>query len=318
MNSDLSKKIYQESINCGFDKCGIIPISSLEGFEQLYQKRLTDVPASEPFYKGVGNLRKTRERFPWAKSIVILVFDYGKFRFPKELQGKYGKAFFLQPEPESKQRFDLKRLEKWFDENNIKADGGEHFGSLSIGPLRYIAMKAGLGIIRKNNFFYTETGSYNNLFGYVIDQECELINECTFLPCLDKCYLCKKACKTKALEAPFTMNPLKCVSFLTTFGNCDVPAGLLDEMYEEWVCGCDNCQDACPYNMRHDWSKGKKLPELEDIATMILPENFDQLTNEFLIKNVIPKTANHLQDEDINALRKNAARSLSNSKKLID
>ena len=129
---------------------------------------------SQYFYKGVKNLNKTRERFPWAKSIVILVFDYGKFRFPKELQGKYGKAFFLVPEKGSKARFNLEKLETWFCENGIRAEGGEHFGSSSIGPLRYMAMKAGLGIIRKNNFFYTESGSYNNLFGYVIDKECEL------------------------------------------------------------------------------------------------------------------------------------------------
>lgn len=313
---DLSEEIYKQALSCGFDKCGIISISALDGFDELYDKRLSDVPLSQYFYEGVGNLKGTRARFPWAKSIVILAFDYGKFRFPKELQGKYGKAFFLEPEKKSKERFDIERLEKWFCENDISAEGGEHFGALSVGPLRYIAMKAGLGIIRKNNFFYTETGSYNNLFGYVIDKECELIHECDIVPCSERCNLCRRACKTRALEAAHTMNPFKCVSFLTTFGNSDVPEGLTDEMYEEWMCGCDNCQDACPHNMRHDWSKGKVLKELEDIASVILPENYDELTDEFLICNVIPKTSNHLQDKDINALRKNTARAATNSKKI--
>lgn len=245
----------------------------------------------------------------------IIVFDYGKFRFPKELQGKYAKAFFLEPEKRSSARFDLETLEKWFFKNNIRAEGGEHFDSLSVGPLRYMAMKAGLGIIRKNNFFYTENGSYNSLFGYAIDKECELIRECDILPCSEKCDLCRRACKTKALEAAYTINPFKCVSFLTTFGNSDVPEGLTDEMYEEWVCGCDNCQDACPHNMRHDWSKGAALREIEDIAASILPENYNKLSDEFLINNLIPKTAGHLQDKDINALRKNAARAADNGKK---
>ena len=168
----LSQKIYNQALRCGFDKCGIISISALDGFKQLYQQRLNDVPVSQYFYKGVGNLTETKSRFPWSKSIVILVFDYGKYRFPESLQGKYGKAFFLEPEKKSRERFDLERLEVWFYENGIQAKGGEQFGSLSVGPLRYMAMKAGLGIIRKNNFFYTENGSYNNLFAYVIDQEC--------------------------------------------------------------------------------------------------------------------------------------------------
>ena len=108
--SDLAESIHNQALNSGFDKCGIIPISALDGFNRLYQKRLTDIPMSQYFYKGVKGLNKTRERFPWAKSIVILVFDYGKFRFLKELQGKYGKAFFLEPEKGSKTRFDLERL----------------------------------------------------------------------------------------------------------------------------------------------------------------------------------------------------------------
>lgn len=132
--------------------------------------------------------------------------------------------------------------------------------------------------------------------------------------CSEKCDLCRKACRTKALEAPYTMNPFKCVSYLTTFGNSDVPDGLTDEMYDEWVCGCDNCQDACPFNRRHDWKKGEVLKELEDIAPVILPENYNTLTDEFLIHNVIPKTANHLQVKDISALRKNALRSAMNGK----
>ncbi|OUQ23190.1 hypothetical protein B5E77_15950 [Lachnoclostridium sp. An131] len=311
----LSQKIYDQALRCGFDKCGIISISALDGFKQLYQQRLNDVPVSQYFYKGVGNLTETKSRFPWSKSIVILVFDYGKYRFPESLQGKYGKAFFLEPEKKSRERFDLERLEVWFYEHGIQAKGGEQFGSLSVGPLRYMAMKAGLGIIRKNNFFYTENGSYNNLFAYVIDQECELIHTCSAPPCSEKCDLCRRACKTKALEAPYTMNPFKCVSFLTTFGNSDTPEGLSDEMYEQWVCGCDNCQDACPYNRRHDWKHGLPLNKLEEIAPAILPENYENLTDEFLIKNVIPKTANHLQDKDIPALRKNAARSAINAQR---
>lgn len=316
--NDLAEKIYKQALKCGFDNCGIIPISLINGYDKMLEKRIEDVPASEGFYGGFLKGMDTKNRFPWAKSIVILVFNYGKFRFPKELQGKYAKAFFLEPEKKSKDQMDLESFEKWFVENGIRAEGGEQFEGMSIGPLRYIAMKAGLGIIRKNNFLYTETGSYNNLFGYVIDQECTLIQECMIKPCWEKCDLCRRACKTAALEAPYTMNPLKCVSALTTFGNCNVPPGLSDEMYEEWVCGCDNCQDACPFNLRHDWSKGKPLPELEDIASMIIPENYDRLTDEFLIHQVIPKTAHHLQDKDINALRKNAARSVTNSKKRVD
>lgn len=44
------------------------------------------------------------------------------------------------------------------------------------------------------------------------------------------------------------MDPGNCVSFLTTFGKGNVPEHLDEGMLEEWICGCDNCQDTCPYN----------------------------------------------------------------------
>lgn len=304
--NDLAEKICRQTLTCGFDKCGIIPISAVDDYERFYEKRMKDVPESRGMYTGLLQGMDTRERFAWAKSIVVLVAEYGNFRFPKELQGRYGKALFLEPEITSKERLDFGGLEKWFAENGIRAEQG------CIGPLRNAAIKTGLGIIRKNNFFYTEKGSYNNLYAFVIDVECELIYKSHIVPCSEKCDLCQRACKTHALSSPYTINPLKCVSALTTFGACEVPEGLSDEMYEEWMCGCDNCQDACPHNRRHDWSQGKPLPELEEIASIIVPENFVNLSDDFLVQNVIPKSANHLKEKDLPALRKNAARSAKN------
>ena len=65
---------------------------------------------------------------------------------------------------------------------------------------------------------------------------------------------------------------------------------------------------ACPHNHRHDWDSGEIFPELEEIAPMILPQNYENLSDEFLIEQVIPKTDHHLQASDAPALRKNAKR----------
>lgn len=154
---NLSKEIYNCAVQCGFDNCGIISINALNGFDELLKKRIKDVPQSKFFYDNVGNLQGVKKRFPWAKSIVILSFNYGKYSYPKELQGKYAKAFFLEPTKNCQSGYDLQRFEQWFAEHEIHAEGGEQFYHLSVGPLRYIAAKAGLGIIRKNNFFIRKT-----------------------------------------------------------------------------------------------------------------------------------------------------------------
>jgi len=307
---ELAQNIHQASLTCGFDHCGIIPLDDLNGFKELYQKRIRQVPSSAAFYQAMSGLTKTKRRFPWAKSFIICTYWYGNYRFPKALQGRYAKAYFLSPEENHKDGYDLGRFEQWFDGQGIRWEGGNQFGHLSVGPLRYAAMMAGLGIIRKNNFFYTEKGSYVNLVGYVIDRECRLIHHSELKPCSESCSLCQKACKTKALAAPYIFDPMKCVSFWTTFGKGVVPPFLKKEMFEQWICGCDHCQDACPYNFKHDWSTGEPFSDLEEIAPDLIPERILELPDEYLVKHVIPKTDRHMKPSDVPVLRRNAARAI--------
>ena len=49
----IAEDIQNQALHCGFDRCGIIPISALDGFSGLYQKRLMDVPESRYFYESV-------------------------------------------------------------------------------------------------------------------------------------------------------------------------------------------------------------------------------------------------------------------------
>lgn len=311
---ELSQAIYIHAKKCGFDNCGILPINAAEGFDALLEERYSNVPMSKYFYGNMPSTQDVKLRFPWAKSIVILSFNYGKYRFPEQLQHVYGKAFFLSPFNPGSNAVKLDEFEKWFADNGIRIEGGNTAGE-AVGPLRYLAVKAGMGIIRKNNFFYAEDGSNYALTGYVIDKTCELIQNVNVKPCPPKCDLCQRACRTHALSAPYTMNPFKCVSWCTTFGNCEVPEGCTLEMFQKWTIGCDNCQDACPFNRRHDWNTGEECSDLEEIAETIQPENYNNLSDEYLEDEVLPKTEHHIQPKDIPALRINAARATDNIQK---
>ena len=306
----LALEIERAALACGFDSCGILPLEMLGDYEERLQERMEKVPSSAGFYKSFVGASLAKRRFPWAQSAVVCAYFYGRYRYPKELQGRYAKAYFLEPEPGSAQGYDLDRFEAWFRERDIRCEGGRQFGNDSVFPLRHGAMKAGLGIIRKNNFFYTERGSYTTLVGYVIDKSCTLLHRSNLRPCPPSCTLCQRACKTKSLSAPYTMDPGKCVSFWTTFGKGDIPKGLTEEMFEEWLIGCDNCQDICPYN-RHNWNEGEPFSNLEELAPFLTPEKVPNLSDETIRQEVIPKTAKHLQPEDgPDILRKNARRAM--------
>ncbi|MDO5558637.1 MAG: epoxyqueuosine reductase [Oscillospiraceae bacterium] len=315
INKTLAQEIYDNALECGFDNCGIIPLSDLDGYKQRLDERKKKVPQSEQFYNAMDGFTKIQEQYPWAKAIIICTTWIGKYRYPESLQGKYAKAFFLSPEsaPDSKANQDKIRFETWMTENNICWEGGKKYGALRNFPLRHAAVKAGLGIFRKNNFFYTEKGSYVELEGYIIDKECVLKQTTNIRACSESCTLCQKACKTHALCAPYTMNPMACISFWTTYGQGQIPPHLEENQFSDWICGCDDCQDACPNNMRHDWTSGEAFPGLDDIIELAQPENILKASDDSLCKHIIPKTVEHISPENINTLRVCAKRVLKQS-----
>lgn len=316
----LSKQIESIALECGYDKCGIIPIAKMDGFAEKLSKRMKKVPSSAIVYGTMKDLGNIKKRFPWGKAVVICTFDYSRYQFPKELHGKYAKGYFLTPESNMDLDVykDRKKLEEWFDAQGIRYAGGTEFWHASIGSLRHAAEVAGLGIIRKNNFLYSEKGSYQNLVGYVIDQECELYHEHNLKPCSESCNICQKACPTGALSAPYTMSPMKCVSFINTFGRGILPPNVKGEQMQEWIIGCEACQDACPYNKNHDWSQGEELPALMSIVEQLLPENIINADCEFLEKEVVPRTYEHLTTKQIGTIRRCAKQSLKNKKRALE
>lgn len=303
---DFAETIYQSALTCGYDNCGIIAPEVLIDSEERLRERMEKVPESAGFYNGIAaNYTPVKERFPWVRSIIVLTFEHGKYRYPPEMRKRYAKAFFLSPEDGHTDVYDYIKFEKWLTAQGIRW----HKGSI---PLRYAAMKAGLGIIRKNNFFYTDNGSFVSLFAYITDCDARLIQNVSPRPCADTCTLCQKACKSGALCEAYTMNPMRCISFWTTFGKGSVPPFLEEEMFEEWIVGCDNCQDACPYNRKHNWDKGDAFSNIEEIASNLVSEKLLEQTDDFLREQVITKTDYHLMPEDTGVLRINAQRAIRN------
>lgn len=309
MDQATSRKIYEKALFYGYDNCGIIPIGELAGYNARLDERLAKFPHSAAVYQFADAFKNIRDIYPWAKSVVVCTEWYGKYRFPKSLRGKYAKAFLLSPStvPDSEEHSKKFQFEEWMKEEGIRFVGGETGVPARIMPLRHAAEAAGLGIIRRNNFLYTDKGSWVALEGYLIDKDCEYRHECKLRPCSDKCGLCQRACKTRALADAYTMDPLSCVSFWTTFGQGNVPPHLSAEMYGAWLLGCDACQDACPHN-RHNWDDGADFLGLDSLEELLNPLNILNASDAELMEKVIPKSEFHLKTEEVAVLRKSAAR----------
>jgi epoxyqueuosine reductase len=107
------------------------------------------------------------------------------------------------------------------------------------------AAKSGLGWVGKNTLILNrKKGSQFFLSELILDLEME---ETTSVKDLCKtCNLCVEACPTDALHTPYSIDATKCISYLTIELKDQIPNQFKGQM-EDWIFGCDICQDVCPW-----------------------------------------------------------------------
>lgn len=256
--------IVNSATEMGYDKCGIIPVEMMLGYEGKLEERMQHFPETKKKYEGFRAFAHLKDNYPWAKSVVICSFWYGKYHIPDELHGHIAKYYLTDGRRDtSSEAYQTSIVfEKYLTNCGIQVATDRDFG---ITSLRWAAMQAGIGIIRKNNFFYTERGSYQSLEAFLIDQSLEYIAEKNIRPCAEKCNLCMKACPTGSLEAPYMMCRNTCISCLTTWDGWDLRKEPLQDKIGKWIYGCEVCQDICPYN-KEAWTDEEEFPGLEELS----------------------------------------------------
>ncbi len=113
---------------------------------------------------------------------------------------------------------------------------------------RPLAAKSGLGFIGKNSLFIIpKTGSLTLLGELLLD--CNIVNTPKAPPSsgCGSCNKCKTSCPTQAIASDYVVDARRCISYLTI-----EKKGIftIEErgMVGEWIFGCDECQEICPFN----------------------------------------------------------------------
>lgn len=241
-----SAMIKAEALRLGFLSCGISQADFLEVEAPRLERWLNNQMHGQMYYMENNFDKRLDPRLlvEGAKSVVSLTLNY----FPEAVQEvdsykiskyAYGEDYHYVIKDK------LKELLFFIQSEIGDVDGRVFVDSAPVLDKAWAA-KSGLGWVGKNNNLITrKNGSFFFIAELIIDLDLETDGATT-----DHCGTCTKcidACPTNAIESPYIVNGSKCISYLTIELKDSIPEEFSNKL-DDWMFGCDVCQDICPWN----------------------------------------------------------------------
>jgi epoxyqueuosine reductase len=308
--NEIALKIKNKAIELGFENCGIIRVNELKDYEEILNGRIAEFPASRPMMEPMKKFANLNTNYEWAKSVIVCTTRYGKYKVPEGLEGKIGKYYLFDHklQPEAQMNKNIVLFENFLGSLGIKFTKELH----GITSMRLAASKAGIGIIRKNNFLYTKSGSWVLLDTWAIDCDIEIREKSDLKPCPENCSKCIDSCPTKSLAKPNCTNMATCITRLT-WGVKDLVPEELSSSMKTWIYGCDECQNACPIN-KDTWVNEEIYPGLRELSEEISLEKILSM-DEKALKEYMFKKFWFIREENSWMWKVNVLTAMSNSNK---
>jgi epoxyqueuosine reductase len=234
----------------GFAHVGIAPLAALPR-EAFLGAWLAEGRAGEMTYlhDRLACRLDPRSEFPWARSIVVAALRYPPPPpldpdWRTRLTGRIA-AYALGADYHDRLPAMLAVLAAGLAR---LAPGTRTLAYVDTGPLleREWATRAALGWTGKHTLvLHREHGSY-----FVLGELLTDLDAAAPPPLADHCGTCSRcvaACPTDALAGDYTMDPRRCLSYVTIEARGPIPLAVRP-LLDNWIFGCDLCQQACPWN----------------------------------------------------------------------
>lgn len=264
LQSQHTKLIKEQAKRLGFISCGISKADFLE----------EEAPRLEQWLKAgmQGEMRYMENHFDKrldprklvdnARSVISLLLNY----YPSEQQQEdtykiskyaYGKDYHHVIKSK------LKELQAYINENIGEVNGRAFVDSAPVLD-KVWAAKSGLGWIGKHsNLLTQQLGSFYFIAELIVDLDLEYDHPVT--DHCGSCTACIDACPTQAIVQPYVVDGSKCISYLTIELKNEIPTSFQGQM-DDWIFGCDVCQDVCPWNR---FSKSHQTPLFDPNTEML-------------------------------------------------
>ena len=284
-----SKLIKDEAKRLGFAFCGIAKADFLEEEAPRLEKWLKEEMHGEMYYMENHFDKRLDPRLlvEGAKSIISLGLNYftSDIQIDKDSPKISRYAYGVDYHTVIKNK--LKSL-LHFMQDEIGEVGGRAFVDSAPVLDRAWAKRSGLGWIGKNsNLINRKKGSFFFLCELIVDIELDY----DLAPTKDYCGTCTRcidACPTEAIVAPQIVDGSKCISYLTIELKNEIPDQFVGKM-DNWMFGCDVCQDVCPWNRfaePHTEESFKPHPDLLEMTK----KDWEEITEE-TFQRVFKKSA---------------------------
>jgi len=233
----------------GFDLAGFAKAEPLtEEYGRLEKWIENKYHASmEYIQRNLEKRKDVRTILPGAKSVISLGMNYyteGSFSgmpgYGKISRYAWGKDYHL---------IMWERLESLIERLKEIDPAFNALEYVDTGPVMDKAWGArgGIGWIGKNsNLISKNFGSWFFIASVITDYEFDYS-----IPAGDFCGVCRaciNACPTGAIVADRIIDSNKCISFLTIENKGEIPPEFKGK-FDNWLFGCDICQDVCPWNI---------------------------------------------------------------------
>ncbi|MCB0531723.1 MAG: tRNA epoxyqueuosine(34) reductase QueG [Lewinellaceae bacterium] len=241
---------------------------------------------------------------PGAKTVICLTFNYHNpdkqedTEAPKISQYAYGEDYHFVVKDR------LKTLLAYMQAETGAINGRCFVDSAPVLEREW-ARRAGIGWNGRHTLtIHPRRGSYFFLAEIICDLELEYD-----APIRDHCGTCRRcidACPTEAISPEgYFLDASKCISYLTIELRDEIPSSFKSQM-DNWMFGCDVCQEVCPWNRfaeRHEEPAFEPHPDLLGMDRRDWLELTEEVFGKIFRKSAVKRVKYAGLERNINFLK---------------
>lgn len=275
--------VKRESQKLGFEHCGIAKAEFLnEDARRLERWLQNGMNGTMGYMENHFDLRTDPTKLvPGAKSVITLLLNY----YPEKRQDPEAPKVSKYAYGRDYHKIIRKKLKHFL--NTLREEIGDIQGRgfVDSAPVleRAWATKSGLGWVGKNgNLITRQAGSFFFIATLITDLELKYDDPFAKDYC-GSCRRCIESCPTGAIGEDKVINGSQCISYYTIELKGKLIPDNVKGKFEDWVFGCDICQDVCPWNRFSKPTQEeafKPYPEVLNFTTSQWEELTEETFNE--------------------------------------